>query len=58
MQLHVVHEILDYVQNMPSDVSVTEEEVVGEANAIFLSAAALGDNSAPAITTMKLKVQL
>ena len=35
-----------------------EEEAVGEANGIFLSAAALGEISAPAITTMKLKVQL
>ena len=39
--------------------SVTlKNKLVGEANAIFLSAAALGKISAPAITTMKLKVQL
>lgn len=39
-------------------VIITEEEITGEANAICISAAALGDMSAPEVTTMKLRVLL
>lgn len=54
--MHVVQEMLDYVQNMPADTSDTEEEITSEANAICISAAEVGDISAPAVSTMKLKV--
>lgn len=43
---------------MPTEFSDNEEEVSEEANAICISAAALGDISTPAVTTMKLKVQM
>ena len=58
VQLHVVQEMLEYVQNMPAETSDTEAESTGEVNAICISVAALGDPSVPAIATMKLKVQL
>ena len=54
----MVQEMLDYVQNMPSDVSDSEDTSIGEANAICLSAAAMGDTSVPIVSTMKLKVKM
>ncbi|XP_073360723.1 uncharacterized protein [Aegilops tauschii subsp. strangulata] len=57
-QLHVVQEMLDYVQSMPSEQSDSEDSVSTEANAISISAATMGDVTAPATTTMKLKIQL
>lgn len=58
VQLHVVQEMLEYVQNMPCDVNDTEEESTCEVNVICISAASLGDVAAPAVSTMKLRVHL
>ena len=54
----MVQEMLDYVQSMPSKHSDLEDSVTAEANAISISAAAMGELLAPATTTMKLKVHL
>lgn len=56
--MHVIQEMLEYVQCLPEDFNVSEEDSVGEANALSLSAATLGDPAAPAVLTMKLRIQL
>ncbi|XP_073359010.1 uncharacterized protein [Aegilops tauschii subsp. strangulata] len=50
--------MLEYVQCWHDEFSNSEEEMLGEANAMTLSAAAIGDPTVPAVSTMKLRVQL
>lgn len=54
----MVQEMLEYVQCWPDEFSNSEEEMISEANAMRLSAAAIGDPTVPAVSTMKLRVQL
>ena len=59
VQLHVVQEMLEYVQKL-DEVEFSEDDTSesSEVNAICISAAALGELTAKSVTTMKLRVQL
>lgn len=58
VQLHVVQEMLEYVQQLPFSFDTGDEDIVSESNAVYLSATAVGDTPEKSALTMKLKIQL